>query len=55
VVALEGGQGIVGLSIQDREAILGALDDPLESLSEFRGVLLTEHEWRVREGLSPER
>lgn len=51
VVALEGEQGIVGLSIQDREAILRALDDPPQGLSELRGVLLAEHEWRVREGL----
>ena len=51
VVALEAEEEIVGLSIQDREAILRTLDDPPEGLNQLRGVLLTEHEWRVREGL----
>ena len=51
VVALEVEQSIVALSIQDREAILRSLDDPPAGLTELRGVLLTEHEWRVREGL----
>jgi hypothetical protein len=51
VVALETEQGIVGLSIEDREAILRALDDPPASLEQLRGVLLSELEWRVREGL----
>jgi hypothetical protein len=53
VVALEAEQGIVGLSIQDREAILRALDDPPEGLSELRGVLLNDHQWRVGLGLVP--
>jgi hypothetical protein len=52
VVALEAGQGIVGLSIEDRQAILRTLDDPPVGLAELRGVLLTQHEWRVREGLA---
>ena len=39
VVALEAGEGIVGLSIEDREAILRTLDDPPEGLSKLRGVL----------------
>jgi hypothetical protein len=51
VVALEAEQGIVGLSIKDREAILRTLDDPPVGLSQLRGVLLTEHDWRVSEGL----
>jgi hypothetical protein len=51
VVALEAEQGIVGLSIEDREAILRTLDDPHVGLVQLRGVLLREHEWRVREGL----
>ena len=53
VVALEAGEGIVGLSIEDREAILRSLDDPPEGLSKLRGVLVTEHEWRLRVGLKP--
>ena len=43
---------IVALSIEDRERILRGLDDaPTDALAELRGVLLREHEWRVREGL----
>ena len=51
VVALESEQGIVGLSIEDREVILRTLDDPPAGLAKLRGVLLNELEWRVREGL----
>jgi len=43
---------VLALTVVDREAILRALDDPpSDELSELRGVLLREHEWRVREGL----
>jgi uncharacterized protein (DUF1778 family) len=42
---------IVALTIEDRERVLRALDDPPEGLAELCGVLLREHEWRVREGL----
>jgi hypothetical protein len=50
--ALELGTVVVGLSIPEREQILRALDDPpTDALAELRGVLLQEHEWRVREGL----
>ena len=55
VVALEAEQGIVGLSIEDREAILRTLDDPPEGLSELRGALLTDHHWRVEPGPCPRR
>ena len=52
IVALEAGQALVALSVQDREAILRALDDPqTDSHAELRGVLLREHKWRVRQGL----
>jgi hypothetical protein len=51
VVALEDEQEIVGLSIEDREAILRTLDHPPVGLAQLRGVLLTEHEWRMRQGL----
>jgi hypothetical protein len=40
---------VLALTIDDREAILRALDDAPESLAQFRGVLLREHEWRVRD------
>lgn len=49
IVALGAEQGIVGLPIEDREAILRVLEDPPVGLAKLRGVLLTE--WRVREGL----
>jgi hypothetical protein len=42
---------VAALTIDDRECILRVLDDPPEGLAELRGVLLREHEWRVREGL----
>jgi hypothetical protein len=44
--------GIVALTIEDRDRILWALDDVrTDALTELRGVLLQEHEWRAREGL----
>jgi hypothetical protein len=43
---------VLALTIADREAILRALDDPPDGLAELRGVLLREHEWRVRTGLA---
>ena len=43
---------VLALTIVDREAILRTLDDPPDGLAEFRGVLLREHEWRVRVGLA---
>jgi len=51
VVALEAEEQIVGLSVDDRAAILRTLDDPPANLAHLRGVLLAELEWRVREGL----
>jgi hypothetical protein len=50
--ALSRGTGVVALTIEDRERILGALDDArTDALAELRGVLLQEHEWRDRDGL----
>ena len=44
--------GVVALTIEDRERILWALDDArTDALAELRGVLLSEHEWRSRDGL----
>ncbi len=52
---LEGAYGrevkVLGLDIPERETIIRALEDPPAGLEELRGVLLREHEWRVREGL----
>jgi hypothetical protein len=42
---------VLALTIDEREMLIRSLDDPPESLAEFRAVLLQEHEWRVREGL----
>ena len=43
---------VLALTVTDPESILRALDDPpTDALAELRGVLLAEHEWRVREGL----
>jgi hypothetical protein len=39
------------LTIADRAAILRVLDDAPDGLAERRGVLLREHEGRMREGL----
>jgi hypothetical protein len=49
--ALENEVKVLALTIEDRERILRALDDPPDGLAELRGVLVREHEWRVREGL----
>lgn len=43
---------VLALTIADREAILRTLEDPPEGLAELRGVLLAEHEGRVRHGLA---
>jgi hypothetical protein len=50
--ALELQTVVLALAIEDRERILRALDDPPDGLDELRGVLLKEHEWRLREGLA---
>ena len=43
---------VLALTVIDRESMLWALDEPpTGGLAELRGVLLGEHEWRVREGL----
>jgi hypothetical protein len=42
----------VALTIEDRERLLWALDDArTDALAQLRGVLLLEHEGRVRDGL----
>jgi hypothetical protein len=49
--ALALGTVVLALTIEDRERLLGALDDArIDALAELRGVLLLEHEGRVREG-----
>jgi len=44
--------GVVALTIEDRERILSALDDArTDALAELRRILVSEQEWRAREGL----
>jgi hypothetical protein len=51
--ALALGTVVLALTIEDRERLLWALDDVrTDALAELRGVLLLEHEARVREGLA---
>lgn len=49
--ALRYGDELVGLRIADRLAILDVLDEAPEGLTDLRGVLRSEHRWRVRHGL----
>jgi hypothetical protein len=50
--ALAFGTEVVALTVDDRERILWALDDArTDALAELRGVLLAEHEGRMRDGL----
>jgi hypothetical protein len=39
--------GRLGLTVEDREVIIGTLDDAPPGLQELRGVLLDEHVARV--------
>ena len=41
------------MTVDERAVILAALEDPPEGLSELRGVLMNEHQWRQRTGLDP--
>ena len=50
-VAWEADQGLVALTVTDRERILRVLDEPPGGLAELRAVLLQEHERRGRHGL----
>jgi hypothetical protein len=43
---------MLNATIDDREAMLRALDNPLTgALAQLRGALLRNHEWFIREGL----
>ena len=42
---------VLALEVAEREQLLRVLDDPPKTLGELRGVLLQEHEGRVRDGL----
>lgn len=41
----------LALTIDERKQIICVLDDLPSGLAELRGVLVREHEWRVRDGL----
>jgi hypothetical protein len=43
---------LVPLTIDEREAILRCLEDGPAEFAELRAVLVTEHEWRRREGMT---
>lgn len=49
--AYDGETKILGLSVSDREGIVRALEDCPDDFAELRGVLLRDHEWRLRRGL----
>lgn len=48
---LEAGRARIALTVEERELILRGLEDCPDGLAELRGVLVREHEWRVRERL----
>jgi hypothetical protein len=48
--ALGDGGGLVGLTPEQRDALLGCLVDPPPGLTELRGALLRDHEHRHRQG-----
>ena len=50
--ALKWGDDLVGLTVADRLAILDVLADAPEGLADLRGVLASEHRWRIRHGLA---
>ena len=49
--AVRYGDDLVGLRIADRLANPDVLDEPPEGLVDLRGVLASEHRWRIRHGL----
>jgi hypothetical protein len=50
-LCLDAGRAVIALTIEDRERILQALEECSDGLAELRGVLLKEHEARLRDGL----
>lgn len=49
--AIELGTKLLGLTVPERTIILAALKDPPQPLAELRAVLMSEHQWREREGM----
>jgi hypothetical protein len=52
ITAITNGHDFVALTDDDRERILSVLDDPPIALSELRGALFGELNWRRGEGLA---
>jgi hypothetical protein len=42
---------LLALTLDERAIMLSSLEDPRDSLTELRAVLLADHQWRVDEGL----
>lgn len=49
--AVEDDVKLLALTQPERAVMLNALEDPPETLTELRAVLLADHGWRVAEGL----
>ena len=43
---------LLALSVEERDEILSVLVDCPDGLGELRAVLLQQHQWRVREGMT---
>ena len=52
-VAIDDSVALLALTIDGRAIILDAFDDPPDWITELRGVLMNEHQWRQRAGLDP--
>jgi hypothetical protein len=42
---------LLALTLPERAVMLAALEDPPDTLTELRPALLSDHRWRVAEGL----
>ena len=51
--ALDDQVKLLALTIDECAIIISQLEDPPDGLAELRAVLLSEHQWRQREGLDP--
>ena len=42
---------LLALTLDERALLLAALEDPPQELAEIRAILLSDHQWRRREGI----
>jgi len=42
---------LLALTFPERAVLLAALEDPPDTLTELRAVLLSDHRWRLAQGL----